>query len=58
MKEFFEKLNMIALEDIERASIMLEGVNLLCNTKFAFKGNRVIYNKRNETFDALTNAKA
>ena len=42
-RKMIEELNTIAQEDFERASAMLEGINLVMGTKYGWLNKRVVF---------------
>ena len=42
-KETISKLNEIAKEDFEKAKSMLDGINLVLNTKYGWLNKRVVF---------------
>lgn len=42
-RKMIEELNAIAQEDFERANAMLEGINLVMNTKYGWLNKRVVF---------------
>ena len=42
-RKMIEELNAIAQEDFERANAMLEGINLVMDTKYGWLNKRVVF---------------